>query len=216
MRLRVPALIALPALAAAVPVATLSVAPTVAVAATPSADLSAVQRHLQGVESMTADFTQTDRAGKVLTGVLTLKKPGKIRFQYEKSVPILIVGDGKSLWFLDYSVGQKQRWPIGNSPLGILLDPSRDMSKIARVVATDNPNVITIDAADPKHPEYGRISLVFARNAAAPGGLMLQGWVALDSQNNRTTIRLTNQRFNAAISDGAFRWRDPVPNSGRK
>ena len=206
MRLRVPALIALPAL----------VATSMAIAAAPSGDLSAVQRHLQSVESMTASFTQTDRTGKMLGGVLTLKKPGKIRFQYEKGVPILIVGDGKSLWFLDYSVGQKQRWPIGNSPLGVLLDPSRDMSKIATVVPSDNPNLVTIDAADPKHPEYGRINLVFARNAAAPGGLVLQGWVALDSQNNRTTIRLSNQRFNAAISDGTFRWRDPVVNSGRK
>ena len=29
---------------------------------------------------------------------------------------------------------------------------------------------------------------------------MLQGWVALDAQNNRTTIRLSNQRFNAPVS----------------
>ncbi|NWM25155.1 outer membrane lipoprotein carrier protein LolA, partial [Escherichia coli] len=54
-----------------------------------------------------------------------------------------------------------------------------------------------------------RITLVFQKNAAAPGGLMLQGWVALDSQNNRTTIRLSNQQFNTNISDGAFRWNDP-------
>ena len=186
------------------------------VSAAPVGDLSSVQKHLQSVESMTASFTQTDRAGKVLTGALTLKKPGKIRFQYEKGVPILIVGDGKSLWFLDYSVGQKQRWPIGGSPLGILLDPSRDMRGIASVVPTGNPETVAVDAADPKHPEYGRISLVFVRNAAAPGGLMLQGWVALDSQNNRTTIRLSNQRFNAPVNNSAFQWRDPTPASGRK
>lgn len=186
------------------------------VAAAPVNDLAHVQNHLRAVESMTATFTQTDRSGKLLTGVLTLKKPGKIRFQYEKGVPILIVSDGKSLWFLDYSVAQKQRWPIAGSPLGILLDPSRDMSKFATVVATDNPNVIAVDAADPKHPEYGRISLVFARNATAPGGLMLQGWVALDSQNNRTTIRLSNQRFNAPVADNAFQWRDPVRPTGKK
>ena len=206
MRLRVPALFALPVV----------LATSAIVSAAPSADLSAVQHHLQSVESMTAAFSQIDRSGKTLTGVLTLKKPGKVRFQYEKGVPILIVGDGKSLWFLDYSVGQKQRWPIGGSPLGILLDPSRDMSKIATVVPTGNPAIIAVDAVDPKHPEYGRISMVFGRDASAPGGLMLQGWVALDSQNNRTTIRLSNQRFNAPVSDGTFQWRDPVRNSGRK
>ncbi len=58
--------------------------------------------------------------------------------------------------------------------------------------------------------------MVFARNAAAPGGLMLQGWVALDAQNNRTTVRLSNQRFNAPVSDGAFRWNDPRKTGGRR
>ncbi|WP_010161571.1 LolA family protein [Sphingomonas sp. PAMC 26617] len=184
--------------------------------AAPSADLTLVQKHLQAVKSMTADFAQADRAGKVLTGTLTLKQPGKIRFQYEKGVPILIVADGKSLWFLDYSVGQKQRWPIGGSPLGILLDPSRDMSAIATVVPTGNPELVSVDAADPKHPEYGRINLVFKRNAAAPNGLMLQGWVTLDSQNNRTTVKLSNQKFNAPVADNAFRWNDPTRNTGKK
>lgn len=190
-------------------------APAIAVAA-PSADLTLVQKHLQAVQSMTADFAQNDRSGKVLTGTLTLKQPGKIRFQYEKGVPILIVADGKSLWFLDYSVGQKQRWPIGGSPLGILLDPSRDMSKIATVVPTGNPELVSVDAADPKHPEYGRINLVFKRTASAPNGLMLQGWVTLDSQNNRTTVKLSNQKFNGAIPDNAFRFNDPVRTSGKK
>ena len=90
------------------------------------------------------------------------------------------------------------------------------MRGIASVVPTGNPETVAVDAADPKHPEYGRISLVFVRNATAPGGLMLQGWVALDSQNNRTTIRLSNQRFNAPVSNSAFQWRDPTPASGRK
>ncbi|QNA85870.1 outer membrane lipoprotein carrier protein LolA [Sphingomonas sp. So64.6b] len=194
----------------------LAAVPVLIAAAPASApgQLGQVQQHLQSVQSMTANFTQTDRVGKVLTGVVTLKKPGKIRFQYEKGVPILIVGDGKALTFIDYSVRQVQRWPIGNSPLSVLLNPDRDMTRFAKVIPGADPRIISVEANDPKHPEYGRITLVFVRNASAPGGLMLQGWVALDSQNNRTTIRLTNQRFNAAISDGAFRWNDPRRNSG--
>ena len=185
------------------------------IAATPApATLGVVQAHLQAVNSLTANFTQTDRMGKVVTGTLTLKKPGKIRFEYEKSVPILIVGDGKALWFLDYSVGQKQRWPIGNSPLGVLLDPTRDMSRFAKIVGGGDPEFISVEANDPKHPEYGRTTLIFKRDGAAPGGLMLQGWVALDAQNNRTTIRLTNQKFNAPVSDGAFRFSDPQRKTG--
>ena len=97
-------------------------------------DLASVQGHLRSVATMTADFQQTDRAGKNVNGRLTLKRPGKIRFQYEKGVPILIVGDGKALTFIDYSVRQVQRWPIGNSPLGVLLDPNRDMTRFAKVI----------------------------------------------------------------------------------
>lgn len=194
--------------AAAVAVAVPAVAQT-------APEIAQVQRHLQSVSTMTANFSQTDRAGKVLTGTLTLKKPGKVRFQYEKGVPILIVGDGKDLWFLDYSVGQKSRWPVGNSPLGVLLDPTKDISRFATVQPSSNPNVVSVEARDPKRPEFGRITLVFAKQASAPGGLMLQGWVALDSQGNRTSIRLSNQQFGVPVSDGAFKWSDPKRGSVR-
>lgn len=180
-----------------------------------NADLALVQRHLQAMTTLTADFAQTDRDGRVLTGTLTIKQPGRIRFQYQKGVPILIVAEGGALTFIDYSVKQVQRWPIRNSPLGVLLDPTRDIGRFARVVPTADPRVLSVEANDPKHPEYGRITLVFARDAAGPAGLLLQGWVALDSQNNRTTIRLSKQQYGAAVRDDAFRWNDPRRSGGR-
>jgi outer membrane lipoprotein-sorting protein len=176
-------------------------------------DLQEVQRHLQSLTTMTANFAQTDRNGQTLTGVLTMKQPGKIRFQYQKGVPILIVAEGGALTFIDYSVRQVQRWPIRNSPLGVLLDPRRDLSRFAKVVPGYDPRVVSVEARDPGHPEYGRITLVFARGDG-PAGLTLQGWVALDSQNNRTTVRLTGQRFGMPVSDSTFRWNDPRRSAG--
>ena len=183
--------------------------PTIATAQSDS--LSSVSAHLSGVTTMTANFTQTDRGGKVLTGTLSLKRPGKVRFQYQKGVPILIVGDGKALTFIDYQVNQVQRWPIGRTPLGILLDDNPDLSRVAKIIPAADPKIVLLEARDTKHPEYGVITLAFTRNNAAPAGLMLQGWIAIDSQNNRTSIRLSNQQFNAGISDQAFKWRDPRP-----
>jgi outer membrane lipoprotein-sorting protein len=184
-------------------------------AAAQSNDLAAVSAHLKSVGTMTAAFTQTDRTGKALIGQLTLKRPGKVRFQYQEGVPILIVGDGRSLTFIDYSVRQVSRWPIRNSPLGVLLDPSRDLSRFARVIPSGDPRVLLAEVRDARRPEYGAITLAFAREEAAPAGLRLQGWVALDSQNNRTTVRLSNQRFNVPVGDEAFRWRDPRPKGPR-
>lgn len=199
----------------AVPLVAVAIVAAPPLAAQATGDLARVQQHLRAVNTMTASFVQTDRNGRALRGVLTLKKPGRIRFQYEKGVPILLVGDGKALTFIDYSVRQVQRWPIGDSPLGALVNPDRDITKVAKVVPSGNPQVLSVEGYDPRHPEYGRITLVFARDEAAPGGLMLQGWVALDSQGNRTTIRLSAQKFNVPVADNMFRWVDPRVKGGR-
>ncbi len=170
---------------------------------------------LRSITTLRANFVQTDRNGRSMSGVLTLKRPGRIRFQYAKGIPLLIVSDGRALTFLDYSVGQKQRWPISNSPLGALLDPSRDISRYGRVQSTGNPNVISVEVRDRSHPEYGVITLIFIRDAGAPGGWELSTWVALDSQNRRTTVRLSNQQYGVAVDDSAFRYNEPRSPSRR-
>jgi outer membrane lipoprotein-sorting protein len=182
--------------------------PVAALLAEAPSPLAEVQAHLQAVDTMTANFAQTDRRGQTLSGTLTLKRPGRIRFEYQKGVPMLIVGDGKAIYLIDYQVKQVQRWPIGNSPLGVLLNPGQDLSRIAKVVRNDDQTLL-VSARDPKRPEFGTITLGFAKVASAPAGLMLQGWVMLDSQNNQTTVKLSNQRFNVAVADSAFRWTDP-------
>ena len=179
-------------------------------------DLSLVQAHLRGVTTMTAGFAQTDRSGKTLTGALTLKRPGKIRFQYGNNVPILVVADGKSLWFIDYSVRQVSRWPIGGSPLAVLLDPNADISRFAKIIPSSDPRIVLALVKDPKRPQFGAITLAFLRDADSPGGVRLQGWVALDAQNNRTTVQLSNQRFNTVVDDAAFKWSDPRQSGPRK
>ena len=197
---------------ALVPLAAAGLAATVPATAQSSSALSSVQSHLKSTSSMTADFVQTDRNGQRLSGKLTLKRPGKIRFQYQKGVPLLIVGDGSSLTMIDYEVRQVQRWPVKNSPLGALLDPDRDLTRYAKVLPTGSNDVLSVEVKDPKRPEYGTITMVFVRDGSAPAGLRLRGWVALDSQNNRTRIDLSNQKFNVAVADSAFRWTDPRPN----
>jgi outer membrane lipoprotein-sorting protein len=170
---------------------------------------------LRGITTMRADFTQTDRNGQRVTGVLTLKRPGRIRFQYQQGVPMLIVSDGKALTMIDYEVRQVQRWPISNSPLGALLDPNRDVSRYGTLQPTADPSVVSIEVRDRSHAEYGVITLIFVRKASAPGGLELVNWVALDSQNKRTTIRLSNHQYGVPVSDNAFKWNDPRTPSRR-
>ena len=174
--------------------------------------LAQVQAHLRAVDSMTANFTQTDRRGRSLAGALTIKRPGKIRFDYGRSANMLIVGDGRALTFIDYDVRQVQRWPIGDSPLSVLLDPSRDLSRVARVVR-DDAQVLVVEARDRRRREFGTITLAFAKAPSGPGGLLLQGWNTVDAQNNRTNVSLSGQRFNVPVADSAFSYR-PIQRRG--
>ena len=170
---------------------------------------------LRAISTMKADFVQTDRNGQSLRGVLTLKSPGKMRFEYERGVNMLIVSNGRSLSIVDYDVDHVQRLPFSNSPLGALLDPKRDAKRYGQLLPTANPDVISVEVKDSRKPEYGTITLIFVRDPSAPGGLELTSWVALDAQNKRTTVRLSNQRYGVAVADSAFTYRDPRRTSRR-
>jgi outer membrane lipoprotein-sorting protein len=173
--------------------------------------LDQVVAHMRSVTTMTGNFTQTDRRGGTLTGKLLLKRPGHVRFEYQKGVPLLIVADGKALTMIDYEVKQVQRWPIRNSPLSALLDPGQDLRRYGKLAAGSTNEVISVEVRDPKRPEYGVITMVFVRQPSAPGGLTLSGWIALDSKNNRTSVRLSNIRYNGNVPNSAFTWKDPRP-----
>ena len=183
--------------------------PAAAQSGAQSGDLDRVVGALRTISTMRADFIQTDRQGTALRGVMTLKRPGKIRFDYGKDANFLVISNGKSLYVVDYEVAQVERWPIGNSPLGALFDPDKDVKRFGKLVKTGNPDVLSVEVRDPKKPEFGMITMIFVKNASAPGGLQLTHWVALDAQNNRTRVQLSNQNYGVAVADSTFTFKDP-------
>ncbi len=178
-------------------------------AAKPTDDIVQAVAALRAIDTMRADFIQTDANGGRVTGTMTMKRPGRIRFQYQAGVPLLIVSDGASLTMIDYEVKQVQRWPIRSSPLGALLDPNKDVARFARLNPTGQADLISMAVRDPGHPEYGTLTLLLVRKASAPGGLQLDSWVATDAQSRRTMVRLINPQYGVPVSDSMFRWTDP-------
>ena len=175
-------------------------------AGTDSADLARLKAHISGVQTMTADFTQTDPRGRVQTGTLQLKRPGKARFQYSSGDP-LIVADGKRLIFLDYAVGQKSVYPLNKTPLGPLLSNSPDFNGKAEILPSTDSRVVVARARNAG--QYGQLTLAFLRSGSAPGGLQLYGWTAVDPQGHRTTVRLSDVRYNVAVAESAFTYAEP-------
>lgn len=170
-----------------------------------SADLARLKAHLASVQTMTANFVQTDSRGRSAAGTLQLKRPGKVRFQYG-SGDLLIVADGKRLYFLDYQVGQKSSWPLDKTPLGPLLSASPDFNGKAQVLPNADPRILVARA---KNTSYGQLTLAFLRSPSGPGGLQMYGWTAIDPQGHRTTVKLSNVRYNVAVPESAFTFAEP-------
>jgi outer membrane lipoprotein-sorting protein len=174
-------------------------------AAADPADLALVKAHITNVDSMSAKFVQTDSKGRSAAGTMQMKRPGKVRFQYG-SGDLLLVADGKRLNLIDYQVGQKSSWPLSKTPLGFLLSGNPDLKGHAKVVDSKNPRVVAVRASS---GAYGTLILAFLRSSAAPGGLQLYGWTAIDGQNRKTTVKLTDVHYNVAVSDSAFTYAEP-------
>jgi len=184
----------------------LALAAAPAIAAAPSPDLARLKAHLGSVQTMTANFTQTDAKGRSDNGTLQMKRPGRIRFEYNGG-DVLLVANGKTLSFIDYSVGQKSSWPLSRTPLGPLLSASPDFNGKAEILPSNDSRVVVARAKSAG--QYGQLTLAFLRNSSSPGGLQLYGWTAVDPQNHRTTVKLSNVRYNIAVPESAFTYAEP-------
>lgn len=172
-------------------------------------DLKQVEASIAATQSLTANFVQTDGRGRQQAGRLSLKRPGRIRFDFGAGADMLLVADGRQIHFLDYAVGQHSRYSLANSPLSALLAANPDLARIAKVTDSGNKDVVVVRARDARRPEFGTLVLAFMRVPGAPAGLRLEGWTAIDAQNKKTTVRLSNQRYNVAVPDSDFTFAEP-------
>lgn len=95
-------------------------ASSVAHAATLDHVLDTIQSKYQHLNTLSAKFTQTTKLellGKTVTttGTLQLKKPGKMRIDYDDARGKSYISDGKTLWVADKATQQTDTFKIGSS-----------------------------------------------------------------------------------------------------
>lgn len=175
--------------------------------------LHAVESYLNDITSLKARFVQQAPDGSLSRGVMYILRPGHVRFQYDGDVPVLIVGDGKTLNLIDYEVGQVTRWPIEDTPLNYLVGGNISFADRDIVVAAGPgvlANMISVTAEDPKRPDHGTITLVFS---STPGDgapkLQLRAWQVIDAQGGMTTVTLFDTEVNPKVSDALWTFDDP-------
>lgn len=183
-------------------------------AGTPAPEVTAVEDYLNGIHSLESGFIQRGPDGSVVEGTLSLERPGRLRFQYQEGVPILIVSDGTTLTFVDYDVRQVTRWPIADTPLGILVAKNIDLENAMIVSSTSGEDgLLRVTVQDPKRIDEGYITLIFEQKP-----LTLRAWDAVDPQGLVTRVTLVNAETNVALDDSLFTFKDPraLPFSGRR
>lgn len=162
--------------------------------------LSEISSYLNQLQTAQGDFTQINSDGTISTGTIYIKRPGRIRFEYDAPEKSLVIAGGGSVAIFDArSTDNPQRYPLSETPLSIILQDNVDLTRASMVTGhTSDGTSTTVTAQDPAHPEYGNIQLKFTNPA------QLRQWVITDNTGTQTTMVLGDMTIGGGISDRMF------------
>ena len=162
-------------------------------------DLDRVSAYLSNLTDMQGHFLQVGPDGSLAEGQFYLRRPGRLRFEYTPPEKMLVVADGTWVAVKD-GFSATQRYPIGATPLGILLESHVDLAKEVHVLAVEHqPGALRIKLADKSGNAPGDITLVFDEPA-----LQLRQWVVTDAQGLQTTLALRNIQTGLRADNALF------------
>jgi len=187
-------------------------------AADPDADLArSLVRRIEERHARTADlvarFTQSYRSGMlgrevVERGVLSIKRPGRMRWEYKDPESKLFVSDGKTFYFY---VPQDRQVVVSEQDI--------ERSLAARLLSGRGGLLEEFDASLEEPLEEGvlRVKLVPRREEAdvaqafvdvEPTG-RIRSILLVDVQGNRTRFRFEGVRENTGLPEKLFRFEVP-------
>ncbi|WP_399203639.1 outer membrane lipoprotein carrier protein LolA [Tateyamaria pelophila] len=164
----------------------------------PLADISG---YLNDLKTVQARFTQINDDGTTDTGTVYIKRPGKMRFEYDPPNSALVVASANAVYIADSKSNQQpETYPLRQTPLSIILARNVDLSREKMVVGHDFDGTATvITAQDPENSEYGSIQMKFTD---AP--VQLRQWVVNDSGGGQTTVILGEMTTGGTLSNRLF------------
>lgn len=167
-------------------------------------DLNAFTKGLKGLDGQFSQqvFDARGKQKERASGRVAVSAPRLFRWEYTKPYPQLIVADGKTVWVYEPDLQQASKRAQGveeaNSPLAILLDPSKlDRDFVVKEAGTrDGLEWLQLT---PKQAEAG---FKTARLGFGKGGLAQMEYV--DALGQRTKIAFTGWKRNPAFAKGTF------------
>ena len=164
------------------------------------ADLARIETYLNGVHTLKARFLQVSPDGNTVEGNAWMERPGRMRFEYDKPSPLLLVAGHGLFFFHDSQLNQTTNLPLSTTPLGLLLRDNLRLSGDVTVTAIARlPGQIQVSIVRTASPEDGSLTLVFA-----DGPLALRQWSVVDAQRQETRVTLFNIELGGQFDQNLF------------
>ena len=158
--------------------------------------LGAISRYFNGLSTAQGSFTQINDDGTISTGQIYIRRPGRIRFEYNPPDEALVMAGGGQVAIFDSKSNQPpEQYPLKRTPLNLILERRVDLRRAGMVVGhTTDGTKTNVIARDPDNPEIGTIQLVFTGPPVE-----LRQWIIEGSDGSRTTVVLSDMKFGVGI-----------------
>lgn len=165
---------------------------------------------LVGFKSMSANFSQTTKAGKktnTFTGTMSVQRQNQFRWETKRPAEQLIVANGNTLWIYDKDLQQVTKQSVanqvGDTPALLL---SGDPAQIGRNFNISQPNAAkNYYVLTPKSSNANFKSLTLSFNGGRPVMMVLN-----DAIGQETVITFSNITLNKKIAATQFDFKPPA------
>ena len=155
---------------------------------------------LNGITTLKGRFQQIAPDGARTTGTVWLDRPGRMRFEYDKPSPLLLVAGNNKLVFTDSTLKQTTEIPLEKTPLGLLLRPHLSLSGDVTVTAFTHANaLLQVTLVRTASPSDGSLTVFVADNPLA-----LRGWSVIDAQGRETRVDLFDVATGVPVQQSLF------------
>jgi len=191
--------------AAALAALFLAAAPAMAVqpaqlSAQDRADLQRVQQYLSSLTTVQADFVQTTNNTDLYRGHFYLKRPGRMRLEYEPPISYMYIADGTWLTYYDADLKQRKDVPLGSTIADFITRSNVELSGDVTVTKVSRGNnQLSVQLVQTDKPNDGSLTLNFGLNP-----IILQSWVAVDAQGTVTQVDLTGIQPGVQLDNKLF------------
>ncbi|MDG1069668.1 MAG: outer membrane lipoprotein carrier protein LolA [Sulfitobacter sp.] len=149
--------------------------------------LASISSYLNDLTTAKGAFTQINGDGTISTGTIYIKRPGRVRFEYNAPDTGLIIAGSNTVVIFDTKSNQPpETYPLARTPLSIILarDVNLGQAKMVTGHAYDG-TATTVTAQDPENPQYGNIQMKFTGPKPE-----LRQWIINDGNGVQTTVVL--------------------------